>query len=351
MISRSVLDSQKLKYHTELLQRWQQGETIWPIYFEIGPAGACNNRCIFCAYDYLDNNATRLSVDVVRDMVQTLGRHGAKACMFAGEGEPTLHDDLSEMVACARENGIEVAITSNFLRLDRQLSSELLGHLTWIRCSLNATDEATYRAIHRGPDGGFETVLHNISEAVDIRNREGLATTIGVQCIALEDTLDGMVDLARRVRQIGVDYLSIKPCIQHPQMSYQVRPPDPACMDAVTEELAELATDSFSVVVRRAGMNRPRRYDHCLALPFFVEVISDGRVYACGPRLGDERFCYGNLYEQSFEQLWLSQRREQVCRWAAEQLDVHQCMGSCRLDQINEFLWTLKRPPAHVNFI
>jgi len=355
MIRPETLDGQKLTYHTRALQRWLAGDCTWPIYFEIGPAGRCNNRCVFCAYDYLSNQSGMIDAEVLKPALRTLAQHGAKACMYAGEGEPTLHEDLASLVAYTRDLGIEVAITSNFLAMPADLCQSLLGQLTWIRCSLNATNAQEYAAIHRGPKDGFSRVWKNLQQAVAIKRRDDLPVTIGVQCIALEQNVDQLPGFAAAVRDIGVDYLSIKPCIQHPQMSYQVAPVDQQHFDAIAGQVEATSRDGFSVVIRRASISSAagngRCYKHCLALPFFGEIISDGRVFACGPHLGDDRFCYGNINEQSFEEIWLGQRRKQICRWAAEELDVSECMPSCRLDQVNSFLWSLKHPPAHVNFI
>ncbi len=354
-ITSQTLDGQKLRYHTQLLERWMAGETVWPVYFEVGPVGACNNRCVFCAYDYIPNQMQKLSPEVLKAAMTTLGEHGAKACMFAGEGEPVLHPELPELVNYAKGLGIEPAITSNFLAMTEEMLESMLPALTWIRCSLNATDQRQYDSIHRGPGDGFERVWANIERAVSIKRANNLATTIGVQCLALPEVVESLPEFAKRVGELGVDYLSIKPCIQHPQMSFQVPELDVERFDEVAGEVESAGTEGFSVVVRRASMSsaasQKRPYEHCLALPFFAEIISDGRVFSCGPHLGDDRFCYGNINETSFEDIWEGERRREICRWVEEEMDLCECMPSCRLDQINRFLWSLKTPPAHVNFI
>jgi hypothetical protein len=35
----------------------------------------------------------------------------------------------------------------------------------------------------------------------------------------------------------------------------------------------------------------------------------------------------------------------------AGELTADQCRVNCRMDKINAFLWELKHPPAHANFI
>ena len=48
-----LIDSHKLMFHVDTVNKWLKGEKFYPIYVEVGPSGACNHRCIFCALDYL----------------------------------------------------------------------------------------------------------------------------------------------------------------------------------------------------------------------------------------------------------------------------------------------------------
>jgi len=34
-----------------------------------------------------------------------------------------------------------------------------------------------------------------------------------------------------------------------------------------------------------------------------------------------------------------------------EEIDINKCYSNCRTHAINEFVWQLKHPPEHVNFV
>jgi len=45
-------DSHKLMLHPGRVAAWLEGNRIAPIYIEISPSGACNQKCRFCALDF-----------------------------------------------------------------------------------------------------------------------------------------------------------------------------------------------------------------------------------------------------------------------------------------------------------
>jgi len=60
---------------------------------------------------------------------------------------------------------------------------------------------------------------------------------------------------------------------------------------------------------------------------------------------------YGNMYENTFKEIWEGNKRHKSVQWAEGKLDTNQCRLNCRMDEINRYLWDLKNPPEHVNFI
>ena len=82
-----------------------------------------------------------------------------------------------------------------------------------------------------------------------------------------------------------------------------------------------------------------------------AEIDCRGDIYPCGPHLGNKEFVYGNIYEKSFKKIWNSEQCRNVIKFIENELDLSRCMPNCRNDAVNRFLWKLKTPPEHVNFI
>src|SRR5262249_44373230 len=146
------IDSHKLHFHphrvSEWLKKkddWETAKTIYPLYVEVSPVGACNHRCTFCAVDYIGYKSVMLDWRVLGERLSEMGGLGVKSVMLAGEGEPLLHKNINGIVESACIAGIDVAFTSNGLLLDKL---DLFG-VSWVKVSLNAGTRETYAKIHQ----------------------------------------------------------------------------------------------------------------------------------------------------------------------------------------------------------
>jgi radical SAM protein with 4Fe4S-binding SPASM domain len=349
------IDSHKMIFHVDRVASWLQGKTVCPIYLEIAPCGSCNHRCIFCAVDYLNYKTSFLDVDILKNMIHRAAACGVKSVMYAGEGEPLLHKNIASIVEVTKKAGIDVSITTNGVFLDKKLCGKILKHLSWIRVSLNAGSEKNYERVHRARPGDFLRVLDNLKNAVSIKKRSKLKTVIGVQLLLIPENVGEVLFLARVLKKIGVDYLTIKPYSQHPLSGSRLHSGF-AYQDhaALEKRLRQLEDKNFKIIYRFDTMERlgkTKDYEHCFGLPFWAYVNACGDVYACSAFLGKKEFIYGNIYLSTFDKIIKGARRKAILHKAATRLDVNKCREVCRLDKINSYLRELKDPGPHVNFI
>lgn len=350
------IDSHKLHLHPERVAQWMRGETIYPLYMELSPSGACNHRCTFCTMDFMGYRARFLDVEVMEQRLAEFGSLGVKAIMFAGEGEPLLNKHIDRLALAAHNAGINISFTTNAVLLKPELSEKLLPVTSWIKVSCNAGTAETYAAVHRTDAGDFDKVMANMERAASIRARDGYDCTLGFQCILLPETGDEMVGLARRVRDLGADYLVIKPYTSHPQsISDPYRNIDYSCYDELALQLGEEETKDFRVIFRRETMKRwdekKNLFSECLALPFWSYLDAEGNIWGCSRHLGQQEFLYGNIYSSTFKDVWNGEERRKSLAWCSQNLDVEACHVTCRMEVINGYLWRLHHPEAHDNFI
>lgn len=350
------IDSHKLIYHVDRVHEWQQGNNIYPVYMEVSPSGACNHRCVYCGLDFMEYQARYLETKDFKTVITELGRLGLRSIMYAGEGEPLLHRDICEIVRHTKMSGIDVAFTTNAVLMKEEVSQAILPYTEWVKVSINAGTPKTYSSIHRTQENDFEKVISNMSNAVKIRNDKKYACVLGMQLLLLPENMGEVTRLATIAKEIGMDYLVVKPYSQHPQsetniysdITYEGH-------EELERELQSLNTQTFSIVYRANAMNKwnqgRRDYGHCYALPFWAYIDAAGNVWGCSVYLTDDRFHYGNIYESSFEAIWNSEKRLSSLRWVQEEMDATNCRVNCRMDEVNRYLWKLKNPVEHVNFI
>jgi len=350
------IDGHKLIFHPQRVAQWLDGNMIYPVYMEISPAGICNHRCTFCAKDYLEYRPNFPDTDNLLERLSELGSLGIRSIMYAGEGEPLLHRDIALIIRHTRSVGIDVAMSTNGVLLEPKLAEQIIPSMSWIKVSINAGTPAGYGDIHRTEPEDFHKVFANIESASRLIETNDWGCTLGTQALLLPENAAEMELLAARSKDAGARYLVIKPYSQHPgshTLAYSKVDYKPYLEAA--ERLERFNDSGFSVIFRantfRKIQSTERGYGCCLALPFWSYIDSTGNVWACNSYIGDNRFLYGNIHDESFRDIWMGDRRRRSLNFVAGELNTENCRMNCRMDEINRYLWELTHPSAHANFI
>ena len=348
------MDSHKLIFHPQRVSDWLSGKPVYPIEIEIGLSGACNHRCIFCAVDYMGYKPNFLDAQMLTKNLEILARNGLKSVIYSGEGEPLLNKNAPDIFNKTKALGIDVAMASNGVMLTKDVSEHCLQSFTWIRFSIAAVNAELYHKIQRGGKNDLDRVLQNLQDAVNIKHDRQLKVTLGAQCLLLPDNKSDVPELARTLRTIGLDYLTVKPFSQHPS-SLVKREVDYSETAELAEELKQFETEDFKIYFRHQSIVNvsatEKEYDCCYALPFMTHIDAKGDVFPCVAFVGNKELCYGNLYEHSFDEIWESERTKKIMSIFQGEFLKKNCRKACRLDEMNKYLSALKHPSGHVNFI
>lgn len=347
------MDSHKLIYHPDRVARWQKGENIYPIEVEISPSGACNHRCIFCAVDYIGYQPDYLNKDILMKNIRIMAEKGLKSVICSGEGEPLLNKDMPEIANEIKSCGVDVAMSSNGALFCREIAESCLHAFTWIRFSISSFEQMSYDKIQRGKQGDLDRVKANLADAVAVKKLQNAATTLGVQCLLMPENIHQIADMAKELKEIGIDYFTIKPYSQHlhSQNKMQI---DYSQMLELGEALNQITTKDFAIYFRANAMQKMHKekcYQECYGMPFMTHIDAKGNVWPCVAHIGNEAYCFGNIYENTIEEIWEGSKRRDVMELLRKQ-DINKvCREACRLDEINKYLDELKHPGEHVNFI
>ncbi len=358
------IDSHKLIYHPNRVSQWLESDSNWnkqkniyPIYVEITPIGSCNHRCTFCSVDYIGYKSIKQDEKILETRIREMGRLGVKSIMFAGEGEPTLYKPLTHILDVCSESGIDTSLTTNALAMNTKSMHNYMKNCKWIKVSINAGDKETYAKVHQTKEDDFDKVVHNLTYMSKIKKENGYKCTVGSQMLLLPENKDSTLSLARKMKDAGVDYLVIKPYTQslygtsrvYEGLTYEN-------MMYLETELKKIETENFKIIFRANTMKKleeeSQPYKKCYSTPYFWSyIMADGSVYGCSAYLQNDKFNYGNINNQTFQEIWEGNKRKQGITFIENNLDISMCRKNCRMDEVNRYLWNLKNPTSHVNFI
>jgi len=363
MSDKYAIDSHKLSYHPLRVAQWIEAKDdinklkkIYPIYIEISPVGACNHRCTFCAVDYIGYKNIRWETELLKTRLSEMSKLGVKSIMFAGEGEPLLHKNLDDIIEHCSIVGIDSSITTNFVFLNEKNVYKIFKHASWVKISINAGTKETYAKVHRTKESDFTKVLENMKLAVKTKKENNLSCTIGAQMLLLPENKHEALTLAKTVKEIGINYLVIKPYSQHlfsKTKTYKNVDYNP--MLSLEQELEKLNDENFNVVFRSNTMKKldtGHAYKKCYSTPYFwAHLMANGDLYGCSAYLQQSKFCYGNIKENTFQSVWESEKRQKSILYVRDKLNIEGCRTNCRMDEVNAHLWRVKHPNEHDNFI
>ncbi|MBA3011081.1 MAG: radical SAM protein [Proteobacteria bacterium] len=364
MSDRFRIDSHKLMFHPTRVSQWlgagndwEKLKKIYPIYMELSPSGVCNHRCSFCAFDYIGYQKRFLSLGRLQQIIPEIAGLGVKSILCSGEGEPLLNQDIIPITKLIRGSGIDVAFASNATLMDKKFTERSLHHITWFKASIAAGTKENYAKIHHTRESDFGTVIQNLKYAVYWKNKHKINCTLGAQILLLPENAGEVETLAKICRDdIGLDYLVVKPYSQHGlSATDRYGELDYHLFDKEKLINSDLSSERFSFIWRESTMEKTsqkRQYDFCRAIPFlYAHITAMGDVYGCSSFLGKEKFCYGNINESNFQEIWEGEKRRQNYEYIKNVMDCSKCRINCRMDEINSYLYDLHHPGAHVNFI
>jgi radical SAM protein with 4Fe4S-binding SPASM domain len=356
----------KMFVHADRIAAWQQhqrgeGALPAPVTVELDLTNLCNHACPGCTFSYLVNvSQDSIPFDLALAIVDQLAAIGVRAVTFSGGGEPLVYGEarVLALVERCRQRGMDAALITNGSLLTDPRWAELC---TWVRVSLDGYDAATFARFHGRSEREFAKVIERLRAVAAVRPR---SATIGAGFLTDAGSIERgdfwrMAEFCASID--GLDYLQFRPLVVNmvadPTLSggnaalsleeFQ------AIQGAFREAAEAFSRRDFRVlssVGKYHALAEPgfgRSYERCLAHFLEAVISADAKVYLCCHTQGQERFCLGDLREQTFAEIWHGERARQVY----DSFDPRStCPPACRLHLQNQMLQELSRG-VHPNFI
>src|SRR5262249_29687532 len=225
---------------------WEGGPGV--CHFSI--TNACNARCAFCsfAYDRLPAAARRwVTLADAKEACDILRRNGIRIVHFNG-GEPTVHRDLTAMVAHAAQIGLmPVLDTNGALLTPRRIDALADAGLAKVCISIDAASKAVHDS-----NRGIPRLSERIRRANAGLERRGISTTASV-------TMSRLVDyeaLPEHLQALGFGAVTFSYPQRTLPSSYLGHREDSALVDFTPEEL-HTAFEAVKALSKRFPVQNP----------------------------------------------------------------------------------------------
>ncbi len=261
----------------------------------------CNNNCIHC-YSLSPLERPELNTDEWKHIIQRFHELGVPQVTFTG-GEPTLREDLVELVAEAQRLGMVSGIVTNGRLLSEELVGKLVGAgLDFVQVTLESSDPEVHDSITQVRGSWIETVK-------GIKNVLDHDVYVSVNATLLRKNYPTIESLVKFVAELGVNGFSLNRLIYSGRGKGLVGLEPPfEDIKRLLAEVKELTTE-LDLDFRWYGVTRYCDLDpmeeglgpkFCSACSITLAVEPDGSVIPCQSHYK----VVGNMLRDDWEKIW-----------------------------------------------
>jgi radical SAM protein with 4Fe4S-binding SPASM domain len=168
-----------------------------PLRMDLALTFRCQNKCVHC-YAEGSHETAELSTEEWKTIITKLGEIGVFIATFTG-GEPTLREDLTDLLTFAQKNGIVTGLITNGRRLaDQDYVHRLEGAgLDFVQITLES-HRATVHDKITGVKGSWAETVRGIKNALGTEIYVTTNTTLNKQ------NADGFLETMDFIKDLGV---------------------------------------------------------------------------------------------------------------------------------------------------
>lgn len=336
----------KFVNHIEQLKSLAEGKDIWPKMAEVDLTDSCNHRCKFCIYGDTRVPGAFLKLDDIKNILPQLKDRGVESIVFKGGGEPTISPYFSQAIYYAKNLNFKIGVITNGANLRNENFAAVRNCCEWIRFSLDAASEKTYNKIHNPyrPDYfGFSQVIKNIQN-IALADR----VIVGINYTTNRDNYQEIEQATILAKSLKVNYICFRTvmCVGDDM-------PDEIWNEIlqIFNTIKQYEERNFKVITRyqKKGFFEHRDWNSCLAPALIVIIQANGDIVTCCDSRGIPEYVFGNIREQSFDDIWKGEKRKQIMG----NLLLKKCSQICsdRYGKYNRFISYWQSEKMHNEFV
>lgn len=304
------------------IRKWKGSDIMpRPLFADLHLSNACEMACTGCAYqDDLTTPSDSMSWGDASEVVSDLIGFGTKAFDIAGGGEPLMLPYIGKLMNKIHVGGGKFGLITNGLKMDHKVQEYLVKYGSYVRISLEASNEQDYWNYKYVSSESWLTVIKNIQDLVRLRNEVGSPLEIGIK-FAVGKSLCGHAHYYAGMmigRALHVDSIQFKSLRHEPEeLSLVGKQKEEGYFKDIIEQLYK---ENISLCSKTRHWIVPigdKEVPQCWLNPLHTVVDPGGNIYLC---------CYyyyrksvmdhtiGNMIDTPIEQLWGNKRHRSLIK-------------------------------------
>lgn len=312
----------KVLHWSRRLRKIAGGGIPSPVTVMIDPTNACSYRCIFCSSAGAPRGAS-LSLEQMTGLIGEASDLGAQGVTFAGGGDPLDNPATPRAISEAYDTYMETGIITNGYMLKEPAMMEAAKQCRWVRISIAAGTEKTYRELMHPPrDASLEALARHAEEL------RGAGVHVTVSYLAQKPNI-GEIGEAAGIFAAAAQ-ITVRPAYR---LTPATQPPGPSDLPAVEKQAREAQERGINVQICTDRFLGTPPNPSCLAAPLLAVCQADGNIPVCCHKRYQPAYYIGNFLEAPLNEIWGSERH----REALESVNPSAC-HHCRYGKYAEII-------------
>ncbi|MBC8501297.1 MAG: radical SAM protein [DPANN group archaeon] len=318
---------EKVLTHYKEIKEIIRGEFPYPRTVHFFISERCNHTCVGChSLDLHKEEKPFLNLEIFKSLLNQVKDKGVEGVEISGGGEPLMHPKIEEVIRHASKSGLKVGLFTNAILFNEKNAKNILENCFFIRIAFDASNNEEYEKIHQKND--YEKLLKNIELLVKIKNNYNLKTIIGLKVLVSKINYKNILEMSKKAKQLNVDYIQFK-CLRNNEN--EINKEELSIAKKLLAKSKKLSNKDFKVY---SSLEKTHIRNQCFTNPLHTLINSNGDVHLCVFFNHIKTPSIGNIYTQSFDDIWNSKKHKKIIKMP----DLKLCnIYDCPFHQYNNY--------------
>ena len=318
---------------------------VGPRYLTLDITDICNINCIYC-YKHSPlvkrSHFHQLPFELIKKVIKEAKKLGVEMISISGDGEPTLHPQIKEIIDYINACGIPYDINTNATCLEEKGLIPYLLTADFIEINLSAAEPKSYKLIHcpRNKENLFYKVIQNIKRLLLARGDKD-KPAVRVLPLVTNRNISQILKIFELTQSLGIKKMVLTPMVR---LAEELKPLELSNKDIenlkkVGEVLRRKDSDSCNlpyILSSLESKDSGYRLRRCYAGWFYGLLTVRGRLTFCADVYNEKKIVAGDIRKSSLRDIWWGEELHRIRLRYKYQKETRPECRYCELVQFNK---------------